>query len=269
MTMYNDLKGKVVLISGSGKRAGMGFAIASKLAANGSHICLSDLPGQQDDMLAMAEDLRRENAVEVLTVPLDVTSDHSIDNAYKIVHEKFGGLDILVNNAGAVFGAPSKVMTYDEEGWMKTIDVNFHSVFRLSRKFLPDIIQRKGSIVNIASTAGKGPHTLAGAYSCAKTAVIMLTKVMAAEVAATGVRVNAICPGLIMTDLMTMRIELEAKTFGCTKEERGKQLDESVPLHRIGDPSEVAALAAFLVSKESSYITGQAINVCGGRTMAL
>jgi NAD(P)-dependent dehydrogenase (short-subunit alcohol dehydrogenase family) len=267
--MYDDLKGKIALISGSGKKTGLGFAIAEKLADNGAHICISDLPGLEQDMLERTDDLRKKYNVETMIAPLDVTSTHSVDDAHRLVREHFGGLDVLVNNAGAVFGAPSPIMTYDEEGWMKTIDVNLHSVFRLSKKFLPDIIQRKGSIVNIASTAGKGAHALAGPYSCAKTGVIMLTKVMAKEVGAHGVRVNAICPGLIMTDLQTMRINLEAKVYDCTPEERESQMKATVPLHRIGDPSEVAALAVFLLSKESSYITGQAINVCGGRTMEL
>lgn len=267
--MYDDLKGKVALVTGSGREKGMGFAIASKLAGNGANVCLADLPANHDDLMRLSEKIRREHGVEVLGLDLDVTAGSSIDDAYQAVCGKFKGLDILVNNAGTVFGAPSTVVNYDEESWMKTMDVNLHGVLRVSKKFYPEIAKRKGAIVNVASTAGKGPHALASAYGVSKVGVIMLTKVMAKECAAAGVRVNAICPGLIMTDLMTLRFELEAKAFGGTPKDSEERLKTTVPLQRIGNPSEVASLVAFLVSKESSYITGQAINICGGRTMEL
>ncbi|RPH49618.1 MAG: SDR family oxidoreductase [Desulfobacteraceae bacterium] len=267
--MYSDLDGKVALISGSGRKAGIGFAIAEKLAGNGVHICFADLRGQLKEMEMLAEELRRMYSVNTMCVELDVTSVSSIDGAVESVRERFGGLDILVNNAGTVFGAPSSVVKYDDEAWINTIDVNLHGVFRVSKKFYPDLEKRRGCIVNTASTAGKGPHAYAGAYSCSKTAVIMLTKVMATETAQFGVRVNAVCPGLVMTDLMKLRFQLEAKAHGGTPAEQEDRLRMTVPLQRIASPSEVAALVAFLASEEASYITGQAINVCGGRTMAL
>jgi NAD(P)-dependent dehydrogenase (short-subunit alcohol dehydrogenase family) len=225
--------------------------------------------GSSAEMQQLAEELIQKYGIQAMPVVLDVTSNSSIDAAYGQVMDRFGGLDILVNNAGAAFGAPSPIKDYDEKAWEKTFDVNVTGILRLSKKFIPSLIQRQGRIVNMASTAGKGPNSFIGAYSCAKTSVIMMTKVMAKELGPSNVRVNAICPGIIMTDLQKLRIELEAKNRGITPEERKEQLQGSIPLQRIADPSEVASLAAFLVSREASYISGQAINVCGGRTLEL
>lgn len=279
--MYTDLKGKVALVTGAGKRTGIGFAIAEKLAMSGSHIVITDIGiaagekdgphifGTSDEMQSLAAELTQTCAVETLAVTLDVSSNASVSAAHEKVMDRFGGLDILVNNAGAAFGAPCTVKNYDEGAWLKTFDINVHGVFRVTKAFLPTLTERKGSIVNMASRAGKFPPVFNGAYATAKAAVIMMTKVMAKETAAEGVRVNAICPGLIMTDLQVMRFKMEAELFGCTPEEREEELKKTVPQQRIGDPAEVAALAAFLASQESSHITGQAINVCGGMTMEL
>jgi NAD(P)-dependent dehydrogenase (short-subunit alcohol dehydrogenase family) len=123
--------------------------------------------------------------------------------------------------------------------------------------------------VNIASRAGKTPPLANGAYAVAKAGVIMLTKVMALELAGQGIRVNAICPGIIMTDLQVYRFEMEGKFLRQTSEEREKAWANDIPQGRIGAPADVADLAVYLSSKESGYITGQAINVDGGLLMAL
>jgi NAD(P)-dependent dehydrogenase (short-subunit alcohol dehydrogenase family) len=126
-----------------------------------------------------------------------------------------------------------------------------------------------GAIVNTASRAGKVPPLFNGAYSVAKAGVIMLTKVMAKELAGQGIRVNAICPGQIMTDLERWRFELEARFLGGTPEDREREMCKTIPLGRIGTPAEAADLAAFLASRESAYMTGQAVNVTGGQLMEL
>jgi NAD(P)-dependent dehydrogenase (short-subunit alcohol dehydrogenase family) len=113
------------------------------------------------------------------------------------------------------------------------------------------------------------PPIFNGAYAVAKAGVIMLTKVMAKELAGAGIRVNAICPGQIQTDLEKWRFELEARFFGSTAEEREQEMCKTIPLGRIGSTEEVANLAAFLASEASSYMTGQAINVTGGQLMEL
>ncbi|MDT8272526.1 MAG: SDR family oxidoreductase, partial [Desulfomonilia bacterium] len=122
---------------------------------------------------------------------------------------------------------------------------------------------------NTASRAGKVPPLFNGAYSVAKAGVIMLTKVMAKELAGNRIRVNAICPGQIRTDLEQWRFGLEAQFYGSTVEEREQEMCTTIPLGRIGDPGEVASLVAFLASNESSYMTGQAINITGGQLMEL
>jgi NAD(P)-dependent dehydrogenase (short-subunit alcohol dehydrogenase family) len=124
------------------------------------------------------------------------------------------------------------------------------------------------SIINMSSRAGKVPPLFNGAYAVAKAGLIMQTKIMAKELAP-NIRVNAIAPGQIGTDLEHWRFELEAKFFGSTVEDRRQEMIKTIPMARIGDPADVANLAAFLASSEASYMTGQAINVTGGQLMEL
>jgi NAD(P)-dependent dehydrogenase (short-subunit alcohol dehydrogenase family) len=278
--MYSDLKGKTALVTGAGKRTGIGYAIVRALAANGAHVVVADLglneadegqvkTGTQGEMDQIVREITDEFQVEALAVGVDVTDSGAIGRMVEKVKARFDHLDVLCNNAGASFGVPNAVHTYDEAAWMKTIDVNLHSVFRVSRAVLPLMMGRKGSIINTASRAGKTPPLFNGAYAVAKAGVIMLTKVMAKELAGAGIRVNAICPGQIMTDLERWRFGLEARVFGTTVEEREMEMCKTIPLARIGSPAEVAQLVAFLASEASSYLTGQAINVTGGQLMEL
>jgi len=278
--MYDDLKGKVALVTGAGKKTGIGFAIAEKIASNGANVIIADLGqgpdtvggikmGMRQEMEEIAHLLAEKHKVQTFAVDLDVTRNDSIQELVQKVKEKFGYIDILVNNAGASFGAPSPAHTYNEEAWIKTVDINLHGTFRVSRAFFPLMTRKPAAIVNIASKAGKTPPLANGAYAVAKAGVIMLTKVMALELSKQGVRVNAICPGIIMTDLQVFRFQMEAKFLNQTFEDRQKAWANDIPLGWVGDPSEVADLAAYLASKESGYITGQAINVDGGLLMAL
>ena len=280
--MYNDLKGKTAVITGSGKRTGIGFAIAKTLDSDGCNIVIADLGGRRgveegqvrvagsEEMDAIASELKEAFGVKTMAVCLDVTDGQSVLAMSDAVREGFGSVDILCNNAGASFGVPNGVEYYDEAAWMKTIDVNLHGVFRVSRAMLPLMkAGRPASIINTASRAGKVPPIFNGAYAVAKAGVIMLTKVMARELAGAGIRVNAICPGQIMTDIEKWRFELEAKWFSQTFQDRVDEMCKTIPLGRIGETGEVAALVAFLASDASSYITGQALNVCGGQLMEL
>ncbi len=278
--MYDDLKGKTALITGAGKKTGIGFAIAEKMASCGANVILADLgkgpetvggvrTGLRKEMESLAGSLKEKHGVQTLAVDLDVTRNDSLQQMMEKIKERFDCIGTLVNNAGASFGAPSSVHAYDEEAWMKTIEVNLHGTFRVSRAVLPMMTRKPAAIVNIASRAGKTPPLGNGAYAVAKAGVIMLTKVMALELAGQGIRVNAICPGIIMTDLQVYRFEMEAKFLRQTYEEREKAWANDIPQGRIGAPAEVADLAAYLASKESGYLTGQAINVDGGLLMAL
>ena len=149
------------------------------------------------------------------------------------------------------------------------MDVNLHGVFRVSKAIVPLMQENGGCIINTASRAGKVPPLFNGAYAVAKAGVIMLTKVMAKELSGLKIRVNAICPGQIMTDLEKWRFGLEAQFLNTTVEEQEQKMCESIPLGRIGSPAEVADMAAFLASDQSSFVTGQALNICGGQLMEL
>jgi NAD(P)-dependent dehydrogenase (short-subunit alcohol dehydrogenase family) len=278
--MQAALTGKVALVTGAGKPGGIGFAIAKKLARNGADVVAADLgseddgagfvrPGTLADMAAAVEEIAHAGPGEPLGVPVDVTSNDSIAAMIAKIRERFERIDILCNNAGSTFGVPNAVHTYDEAAWMKTIDVNLHGVFRMTRAVLPLMLTQGGSIVNTASRAAKTPPLFNGAYAVAKAGLVMLTKVMAKELAGNGIRVNAICPGVIETDLTRRRFELEAEVFGSTPAERKALMCQSIPLGRVGTPEEVAELAVFLASEAASYLTGQAINVTGGQLMEL
>ena len=149
---------------------------------------------------------------------------NAVNTMVKAITTRFEKVDILVNNAGAALGVPADIRNYDETAWLKTIDVNLHGVFRVSKAILPMMLGVGGSIINMSSRAGKVPPLFNGAYAVAKSGVIMLTKVMALELAASRVRVNAVCPGLIQTDMQTWRINLEADFFDTTFKAREEAL---------------------------------------------
>ncbi|MFO8113577.1 MAG: SDR family NAD(P)-dependent oxidoreductase [Desulfosalsimonadaceae bacterium] len=278
--MTTDLRGKTAIITGAGKRTGIGYAIAVKLASCGANIVIADIGKPQaeegqvstatsEEMKAIEAEIAERFGVKAAAVVLDVTDTDCVNRMVAEVTRRFDEIHILVNNAGASFGVPSAVENYDEAAWMKTIDVNLHGVFRVSRAVLPVMKKTGGSIINMASRAGKVPPLFNAAYGAAKAGVIMLTKTMAKELAGASIRVNAICPGQIMTDIEKWRFELEATVFGTTVEEREMEMCKTIPLGRIGEPAEVAELAAFLASSASSYMTGQAVNITGGQLMEL
>ncbi len=278
--MYEDLKGKTALITGSGKKTGMGYGIAEKLASHGTNVIISDLGkqagkdeavklGSLDEMEMIAAELGKKYGIKALAVPMDVVDNVSINAAVEAIKKSFDHVDILCNNAGASFGVPNTVMNYDEAAWIRTIDVNLFSVFRVSRALIPLMFGKPASIINTSSRAGKVPPIFNSAYAVAKAGVIMLTKTMAKELGAANIRVNAICPGQIMTDLEKWRFGLEAQFFNTTIEEREKEMCKTIPLGYIGEIRDAGSLAAFLASEESRYITGQALNLDGGQCMEL
>lgn len=276
--MFADLKNKTALITGCGRRTGIGYAIAEKLALCGTHLILTDLgvapdgnrqaaPGIDEEMLASAADLKERFGVQAMACAMDVTSNDSIELALQAVRKSFDRIDLLFNNAGAVFGAPSTVHDYDENAWLRTIDVCLHGAFRISKAVVPMMLGQRGAIVNVSSKAGKAPPLWNPAYAVAKAGVIMLTRTMALDLAAENIRVNAICPGLIMTDMQDLRIQTESEVFGNSYEETKARLAGTVPMQRLGTAGEVADLAVYLASNQSSYITGQAVNIGGGLLM--
>lgn len=277
--MYSDLKGKTALITGAGKRTGMGYAIARKMASCGANIIIADLGVQDRDsaiktapaaeMTEICRELEKEYRVRTLAVPVDVCSTESVNSMIDAIKKEFDHVDILCNNAGAAFGVPNTLGNYDENQWLKTIDVNLNGTYRVTKAVLPLMAGKPGAIVNTASRAGKFPPLFNGAYACAKAGVIMFTKVMAKEMGGLGIRVNAICPGQVYTDLLKWQLELESQFFGNTFEERKEEMAREIPLGFIGEIEDAANLVTFLASEESRYITGQAVNLCGGQLMEL
>jgi NAD(P)-dependent dehydrogenase (short-subunit alcohol dehydrogenase family) len=278
--MYKDLKGKTAIVTGSGKKTGIGYGIAEKLASCGCHVIIADLgkvpsPAEplktatSEEMDAIAAELAKKHGVKTLAVAVDITDNNAIDAMVTAIKGSFDHIDILCNNAGASFGVPNTVLDYDEAAWIKTIDVNLFSVFRLSRAVIPMMMGKPAAIINTASRAGKVPPIFNSAYAVAKAGVIMLTKTMAKELGGSGIRVNAICPGQIATDLEKWRFGLEASFFGTTIEGRQQEMCKTIPMGYIGLPRDAADLTVFLASDASRYITGQAINIDGGQCMEL
>jgi NAD(P)-dependent dehydrogenase (short-subunit alcohol dehydrogenase family) len=277
--MTDSLKRKTALVTGAGKKLGIGFAIARKLAAAGADVIIADLIGRQtrqdtpasvsmDQIGALAADLAKTFKVKATALELDVTAGESVAKLAEKLQQQFNPIHVLCNNAGAVFGVPNAIHTYDENAWLKTIDVNLHGVFRVSRALVP-LMTQGGSIVNVASRAAKVPPLFNGAYAVAKAGVIMLTRVMAKELAGAGIRVNAICPGVIQTDFTDWRFELEADILDSTVAKRQAEMLKTIPMGRLGTPEEVADLVMFLASDQSAYMTGQAINITGGQLMEI
>ncbi len=278
--MDEDLKGKTAVVTGAGKKTGIGYAIAKSLASRGAHVVIADIgrpteavnpvrTGTREEMEAIAAELGERFGVRAFAVEVDVTDPASLLRMAETLRERCGHIHILVNNAGASFGVPADILSYDEAAWIRTVDVCLFSVFRVSRAVLPLMLGEPGAIINTASRAGKVPPLFNSAYAAAKAGVIMLTKTMAKELASRNIRVNAICPGQIRTDLKQWHFGLEASFFGSTVEEREEEMCKTIPLGRIGDPEDAGRLVAFLASEASRYITGQAINLDGGQCMEL
>ena len=171
-----------------------------------------------------------------------------------------GDIDLLVNNAGVARLGP--LVTFPEQDWRELFRVNVDGVFFCCQAVLPRMLERgQGNIVNISSWNGKLGAPNFGAYSATKAAVISLTQALAREVAARGIRVNAVCPGIVAGTPMRKDVERQGQAYGLPlSSERAK----AVPLGRLATPEDIANAVAFLASDEAAYMTGQAINVTGG-----
>ena len=247
------LNGRVGLVTGGG--AGIGREIARRLAREGMVIAVLD----RDSAAAEAA------AAEIggLAVMADVTSEDEVGRAVEAVLARFRHIDVLVNNAGIAWMGPALEMPL--EALQSMLRVNVEGVFITSRAVLPHMIaHRAGSVVNLASWAGKTGNAYFAGYSASKFAVIGLTQALAREMAPLGIRVNAICPGIVVDTEMRAAIEAQQRRYGLPNtEERAK----AIPIGRLSLPEDVARIAVFLASDESSYMTGESINLSGGLLM--
>ena len=239
---------KNVLITGASR--GIGAATAETFARRGYNVAVN-YNNSEKKALELCEELKGYG-IDAFAVKADVRDTDEVKRMLDEVYDRFGFIDILVNNAGI---ALVKLFTdTGEDEWDSLIDTNLSSVYRCCRGVLPSMIrEHKGCIINIASMWGEVGASCEAAYSASKAGVIGLTKALAKELGPSGIRVNAVSPGVIMTDMM--------KDFS---EDDFKALKEEIPLNKLGSPEDVAAAVAFLASDEAGYITGQTISVNGG-----
>ncbi|GJH04688.1 MULTISPECIES: SDR family oxidoreductase [Paraburkholderia] len=241
---------EVAIVTGGAK--GIGFGIAAALARNGRRIALFDLDRASLDHAAST--LAAAGA-DVIALPVDVTNSASVNEAVEAVVERFGQIDVLVNNAGIV--RDKRITKMSDDDWDAVIGVNLKSQFLCCRAVLAHMsAARYGRIVNISSRAWLGGVGQSN-YSAAKGGVVSLTRSLALEWASAGITVNAIAPGIVDTPLF--------QAFDADLQER---LKKSVPVQRIGTPDDIAQAVLFFAQREASYITGQTLYVCGGRSLS-
>jgi len=243
-------KNEVAIVTGAGQ--GIGKEIAFTLGREGAKVVVSDITDKINEVVEEIENL----GGHALPVRADVSNLKEVKKMVKETLDKFGKIDILVNNAGIYPFKPLTEMT--EKDWDKVLSVNLKGIFNCTKAVLPSMIKRKGgNIINISSIAGSviGYLNLVH-YSASKAGIVGFTRSSALELAQHGIRVNAIAPGAIET--------LGTKVVG---EEKLEQIAQTIPLKRIGRPSDVAKLVVFLASEDSSYITGQCIVIDGGLTI--
>ena len=245
------LTGKTALITGAAR--GIGAAMAKGLAEAGADIIIADLPSQTDD-IAKTVAVIGATGRKAHVVHINVTDKASVEAAIAQATDAAGQIDILVNNAGILNA--SRLEDLDEASWDAHFDVNAKGVLLVTNAVLPQMRARKaGRIINIASLAARQGIPTEGHYAATKATVVTLTRVYAQEVGTDGITVNALCPGIILTEMAMNKLGGQAEI---------DQWSGATSLKRLGDPSDVAGPAVFLASDLSDYVTGQALNVCGG-----
>jgi 2-keto-3-deoxy-L-fuconate dehydrogenase len=249
----NRLEGKVALVTAAGQ--GIGRAIAEKFAAEGARLIASDLdPGK---LQGLRGKLRK----------LDVLGPDDIEAFAREVAREFGALDVLVNCAGYVH--QGSVLDCSDKDWDFSFNLNVKSMHYMIKTFLPAMLEKKaGSIINVASAVSsiRGvPNRYA--YGATKAAVIGLTKAVAADFIRQGIRCNAVCPGTVESPSLGERMDAVSHQSGRSLDQVRQDFVARQPMGRLGTPEEVAWLALFLASDESSYITGQAHLVDGGMAL--
>jgi len=256
-----ELKGQVAIVTGAGR--GIGRAIALELARQGADIVIAEM--DQAGAKRTAEEVGALGRRAVVA-PTDVTSRADLRAMVDRAKAELGRIDILVNNAGIYRAAATLDVT--EEHWDAIMTINAKAVFFASQAVLPTMIaQKSGSIVSLASMAGKIGSKTNLPYNASKAAVISMTKSLALAHAADGIRVNCVCPGFVETDMWTVVSRDQGKLLGMTAEEFTRQRAAQVPLGRMEKPEDVAHVVAFLAGPRSGYMTGQALSVDGGLVM--
>lgn len=279
--MYPELRDKVALVTGAGRAGGLGAAIATRLAEEGTKVIIHDLGerrgknqsseglGGVEEMEAVATIIRGAGG-EAATVSADMQVEQEVEAAVAAAVEHYGQLDILINNAGVGFMfAPLLEMT--QERWDTTLNVNLRgSFFALKHAAKQMALQSqqddwgRGRIVSVASRAAKSGSALTSAYTASKHGLVGLTRSAAVELGPQRINVNAVCPNHVTTGLGTWQNEYMANQRGQSVPEYLEAMRGRIPLGRVGLVEDTAKACAFLCSSEANYITGEAMNVSGG-----
>jgi NAD(P)-dependent dehydrogenase (short-subunit alcohol dehydrogenase family) len=276
MSMYADLAGKVVVITGSGRPGGLGAAMARRLAAEGCKIVISDLGegagpnlpasavGVSHEMNLLLDELKALGA-PAIAVTCNMLHPEQVETLIKTTVSAFGGIDVLINNAG-IGNIMKPVLDLSIEEWDTVLGVNLRGVFLASKYAAAQMIAqgRGGRIINIASQAAKSGFPFASAYCSSKHGLIGLTRVCAIEWGKHHINVNAICPNHVTTGLGAWQNEYFSKALGMTMDDYMRAMSGRIPLGRPGLQEDTAKACAFLASNQSAYITGEAMNVSGG-----
>ena len=255
------LSGKTALVTGS--TSGIGLGIARTLAAEGALVVLNGF-GDAAEIDKLQQDLAKEFGVQVAYHNADMSKPAEIESMIAFVGDKFGGVDVLVNNAGIQHVA--NIEDFPVEKWDAIIAINLTSAFHTSRLVLPRMRANNwGRIINLASTHGLVASAGKSAYVAAKHGLIGLTKAGALETASTGVTVNAICPGFVLTPLVQKQVDARAAKDGISNDEAKKALlADKQPSGEFVTPEELGALAVFLCSDAAKQVRGVAWNMDGG-----
>ncbi len=266
MANFPELNGKVALITGAGRRHGLGEAMARRLADEGCKVVITDIAqaGSPSEMEDIAADIR-SNGGECHAIPLDVLEELQIKAVVDETVSRFGALDILVNNAG--IGYLMKPITeLSAAEWDAVLGVNLRGAFLCTKYAAQHMIKhgRGGRIVNIASQAAKSGFPFAAAYCASKHGLVGLTRVSAIEFGKHGITTNAICPNHVTTGLGAWQNEYFSEALGLTMEQYMTAMKSRIPVGRPGLSTDTAAACAWLCSDQAVYVNGEAMNVSGG-----
>ena len=259
--MELGLTGKVAIVTGGAR--GIGKSIVEGFAKEGASVVISDI--LLDVARELAEKLTR-NETRVLAVKTDVSKKSDAHNLAAATMKEFGKIDILVNTAGIV--RDTMLVDIEEEEWDQILDINVKGVYLITRAVVPHMIAtRQGKIVNISSRSGKDAQAGLSHYGASKFAIIGITQSLAKELAPNDINVNAVCPGIVRTDMWERILDDRSARTGVPREEIWAGMIETIPLKRPQVPEDMANMVLFLCSDIARNITGEAINVNRGSRM--